>query len=66
MMAGKSQSRNGWQFLVCLDVQLPRYFFKQIYARFKKSIMLHYGLIVNPDNVDQFRSSKICIYNCAM
>lgn len=30
----KSQSRNQGQFLMCLDVGLPRYFFKQIYAPF--------------------------------
>lgn len=62
----KSQVRNSWQFLMCLDAGLPRYFFKQIYAAFSKSIMLHYGLTVNLDNVDQFQSSKICIYNYTM
>ena len=29
-------------------------------------ILLLYGLIVNPGNVDQFQSSKICIYNYVM
>jgi hypothetical protein len=28
--------------------------------------MLHYGFIVNPNNIDEFQTSKICIYNCAM
>lgn len=51
---------------MCLVLGLSRYFLKQMYAAFKKLMMLHYGLIINLDDIDQFQTSTIFIYNDAI